>query len=103
VNSYTPDRWEVVKLFSEEHNVSTKKILCSWYGGYLTGDSWKLSSEISSIASFDDRHEFTTESGSRYVCYFGARGVSGIMSGIIRSIEDNGVAVEILEEYDDKS
>jgi hypothetical protein len=75
-----PDRWVVVEL--SLNGESIKKVLAGWYGGYLNGDSWKLSSEITKvIVEGDNIFHFDNASGSRYTCQKGAYGMSGLMGG----------------------
>lgn len=40
---YAPDSWTVVKLNGNDPHY---RVLASWAGGYLNGDSWKLSSGL---------------------------------------------------------
>ena len=58
------------------------KVFAGWYGGYLGSDRWRVSSGIVSFETFEDRYEFVNYSGSRYVCYFAARGMSGLMQSV---------------------
>ena len=44
MSTYTPDRWQVVLLKNKTESI--KKVFAGWYGGYASGDSWKLSSGI---------------------------------------------------------
>lgn len=78
MSTNTPDCWVVVRITSV--NTSVDKVLAGWHGGYLDGDSWKLSSGVVRTEEFDDRYEFTNHSGSLYVCYKTREQMSGIMS-----------------------
>ena len=78
MSTNTPDSWVVVRLTTSRTSID--KVLAGWYGGYLDGDSWKLSSGIMSTEEFDDRYEFTNHSGSVYVCYKSRERMSGIMA-----------------------
>lgn len=45
--AYTPDSWIIIKITPHKAvHEAHYRILCSWSGGYLDGDSWKLSSGI---------------------------------------------------------
>ena len=41
MSDYTPDRWVIVEINSPEHG-KIRKVLGSWYGGYLGSDSWRM-------------------------------------------------------------
>ena len=87
MRTYTPDRWTIIEISSAE-NGSILKILASWYGGFASGDSWKLSSGIETIQEFDNRYEVINSSGSLYVLFKGesAYGMSGYSSGVFMNI-----------------
>ena len=77
MSTHTPDSWVVVRITSA--TTSIDKVLAGWYGGYLDGDSWTLSSGIVRTEEFDDRYEFSNHSGSLYVCYKNRERMSGVM------------------------
>lgn len=80
MNAYTPDKWVIVELV---HGTETiRKIFGGWYGGYTSGDSWKLSSEITSETDMGEYIAFGMYSGSVYNCYKGSRGMSAYMSSV---------------------
>jgi hypothetical protein len=58
--THTPDGWVVVKFKDD------LKIFCSWGGGYLTGDSWRLNSKVRTVDMGEDGYYVINESGSRY-------------------------------------
>jgi hypothetical protein len=81
-------------------------VFAGWYGGYLDGDSWKLSSGITETKEFDDRYEFDNISGSLYICYKKNYGMSGYQTSILSSLEkqiaeanDDKITMKIIEEY----
>jgi hypothetical protein len=69
-NEYTPNVWCLVKHHGET------KVLGSWRGGYLDGDSWRLNSGIVSVEDDGDAWVFHGNSGSAYRCRKGAYGYS---------------------------
>jgi hypothetical protein len=91
---YTPDRWVIVETKFHDATESFRKILASWYGGYMGADSWKLSSGIVNVKEFDDRYEFLNESGSTYICFKNCVGMSSytsrILSGWQEQLKDVG-------------
>lgn len=82
MSTYTPDRWQIVLVQTD--NTSIKKVFAGWYGGYASGDSWKLSSGIIGTKEFEDRYEFLNYSGSLYTCYKTNQGMSSYMVNIMR-------------------
>jgi len=97
---YTPDRWQVVLLRGKD--TSIKKVFAGWYGGYASGDSWKLSSGIIGTKEFEDRYEFLNHSGSLYICYKQSQGMSSYMGSIMHgwvesSKEDPSVTIRLVD------
>jgi hypothetical protein len=73
---YTPDLWAIVKVTTgDEINF---RVLGSWYGGYLGGDSWRMSSGIVDYDDHEDHYAFFNHSGSVYVCSKSAVGLSSM-------------------------
>ena len=100
MSTYTPDRWQVVLLRGKD--TSIKKVFAGWYGGYASGDSWKLSSGIIGTKEFEDRYEFLNYSGSLYICYKASQGMSGYMGSIMSnwvesSKEDPSVTIRLVD------
>lgn len=71
----TPDKWILVKVTTEDKEV-LYKILAGWYGGYTTGDSWKLNSGIESVEEFPEYYLVKGFSGSIYRCFKNSEGLS---------------------------
>jgi len=80
----TPDRWIVVKMCRAGDVYH--KIFCSWAGGYLDGDRWKMNSGISLVEDDDDYYYFHGHSGSCYKCH---KKCYGVMTSYSQSILDN--------------
>jgi hypothetical protein len=78
-----PDKWVIVEI--SDGNQSFRKILSSWYGGYLGSDSWRLSSMIVSTNESEAEYHFTTETSS-YVCNKKAVGMNLIASGVLNDL-----------------
>ena len=98
--NYTPDRWVVLEINNGTEIIN--KVFAGWYGGYLDGDEWKLNSGNVKEEEFDDRWEFTGHSGSVYVCYKNAYGISGYMSSVLAGWQSKlpeDCSMEPLENY----
>ena len=78
---HNPDRWVIV---GDGENF---KVLGGWSGGYLDGDSWRLSSGLPRIEEDGDYHLMHNYSGSVYKCHKKGEGVIMIMSGTLAQIE----------------
>jgi hypothetical protein len=104
-NKYTPDRWVLIQLESPKSGKITK-ILSGWYGGYLNGDSWRLSSGVTNVEEKDNHYIIHNESGSIYTCYKNCEGVSGLTGNILYNWQEqakdrDGVTVKeiSIDEY----
>jgi hypothetical protein len=95
----TPERWVVLAI--THNNQKIHKVFAGWYGGYLGSDSWKLNSGNVAEKEFDDRWEFTGVSGSVYVCYKAAYGMSVHMCSLLEhwSRKVPGKSLEIVPDY----
>ena len=97
MSSYTPDRWvmlEITGLGSEP----IRKIFAGWYGGFASGDSWKLNSGVTSIRVDDSGHyEFDGQSGSTYHCHVNTHGMSSYMFSVLASWRKMYPSVDIKE------
>lgn len=92
-NQYLPDRWEII-VTPMGH-----RVLAGWYGGYLGSDEWRVSSGITAVEQFDDRFVFMNHSGSRYVCYHTARGLSGLTASMFESWHREEPAIQLDANY----
>lgn len=52
MSEYTPNKWEIVRL-QDGDKEPVFKVLGGWSGGYLDGDSWRMSSGLEEDA---ERH-----------------------------------------------
>lgn len=97
---YNPDKWVVLQITDGKDLVN--KVLGGWYGGYLDGNSWRLNSGNVKEEEFRDRWKFTGDSGSIYVCYKSAYGMSKYMETILNNLKSktkDKVHIKILEKY----
>ena len=93
MTTYYPDNWIIIEASKGDDNV--RKILSGWKGGYLDGDSWRLSSGITDIIDKDTHYEIHNESGSIYICNKQSQRMnmctSGIYSQLIESNKDTTI------------
>ena len=80
---YKPDSWVVVKITTKETNETIYKIFAGWYGGYTSGDSWKLSSTVQSVVSGDTGYEVSNSSGSLYILHPKLSRLSGYCQSVL--------------------
>jgi hypothetical protein len=95
-----PDKWVILEFTSEKYG-KFRKILSSWFGGYLDGDSWKLSSLILKINEKGNYYEIVTES-SIYECYKNLYGMStytyGVYNNLLDAAKKNSITLVVIEE-----
>lgn len=99
--NYCPDRWCVIHIKSGEH--SHYRVFASWYGGYVSGDSWKMNSGIISLTEVENAIEFTGMSGSVYTCANGCYGLSAygesVLGQYVSAAAARGVDIIIMPEH----
>jgi len=94
----TPDSWVIVEVNHEGEQF--QKILSGWSGGYLYGDSWRMSSRIKEMNINIDQDYITveTDSGSVYNLRKEYQGLRMSNAGIYNQLKERfGDAVEIVE------
>jgi len=94
----TPDSWVIIEINHEGKQF--QKILSGWSGGYLDGNSWRLSSPIREINIDINKDYITvdTDSGSQYTLYKSYQGLRMSNAGIYNQLKERfGDAVEIVE------
>ena len=89
MSTHNPDRWVIVG------DGSNFKVLGGWSGGYLDGDSWRLSSGLERIEEDGDYYLMHNYSGSVYKCHKSGEGMILIMSGIFSQLKEQSETVEI--------
>jgi hypothetical protein len=101
MREYTPDMWVMLKI---THNGKPiHKILASWGGSYLYGQSWKLNSGVTKIEEDGQCYLFHGSSGSVYRCHKNGYGMTGYTHGVLASFqkqaeETEGLELEMLPE-----
>jgi len=98
---YKPHLWMVIKL--NEGNPNAKvyyRVLGSWRGGYLDGDSWRLNSGITKAVEDDEFIQFHGASGSIYECRKGAYGSSPYATGVLSQLMEKQpeLNIQIMDE-----
>jgi len=91
--TYHPNRWLILKM------PECYKVFGVWYGGYLTGDSWKLNSGITKVEKFDDHYLFHGYSGSIYNCHKNGWGSTVYGYSVIKGFGDGVEVMENVEEF----
>lgn len=82
---YVPECWKIVKVTDLSTSVSHKRVLASWYGGYLGSDSWRLSSGCLEPQDCGDHWSVPQTSGSVYRLLKYNEKISGLMQSVFDS------------------
>ena len=102
-NQHTPDKWVILKFKREDGTFF--KVLGSWYGGYLNGDSWRLSSGLERIEEDGDTYLMHNFSGSVYKVHKKTNGMSMLAASIFETAKTEGaennveVSIVTVEEF----
>ena len=94
----TPDSWVIIEVNHEGKQF--QKILSGWSGGYLDGDSWRMSSRIKEMNINIDQDYITveTDSGSVYNLRKEYQGLRMSNAGIYNQLKERfGDSVEIVK------
>lgn len=91
MSEYEPDAWVIVEVSAP--NIGTiRRLLCSYYGGYLGADSWRMSSGITSAKDGQHTYEVLNQSGSIYTLLKAQYRMSGFTTNVwedmVSSIEN---------------
>ena len=88
----TPDNWVIVEIQDPIHPgmPPMQKILSGWSGGYLYGDSWRMSSPIKQLDITINEDFFTVEtsSGSVYTLWKSRQGLRMSNAGIYNELKE---------------
>lgn len=98
MSEYTPDKWAIIKI-SKPYG-TFYKVLGSWYGGYLSQDSWRLNSGITGVHKNGKMYEISGNSGSLYKCREGVYGTTVFSLSALSSIASSRGLFELLSEED---
>jgi hypothetical protein len=85
MSEYNPDKWVMLKFTHNGKEIY--KILATFYGGYTTGDSWKLNSGVTKIEEDGQMYRFHGSSGSVYQVHKATYGMGSYTMGVFRSFE----------------
>lgn len=91
---YTPDKWQIIKLSFPEAG-TMYRIICGWYGGYLSSEEWRVSSNILSIEEDGDNYIISNESGSTYICNKNGVGFTSLSGSVYKGIVERSEDVEV--------
>lgn len=84
---YAPEEWCLVQITNNDPHY---RVFGSWRGGYITGDSWKLNSGITSVEEDEEFYYFKGYSGSVYRCHKERYGIrSPYNSGILATLPEH--------------
>ena len=93
----SPDNWIVLQLPDNQF-----KVFGVWFGGYLSGDQWKLNSGIAKIEEDENHYYFTGYSGSCYQCGKDNYGLIGVYGPtVLGQLLENHTDIVVLEELED--
>jgi hypothetical protein len=101
MTTYNPDKFVVLKFTTPKYTVY--KVLGSWGGSYLHGQSWKLNSGVTKVELDGDYYLFSGYSGSVYRCHKSSYGMTSyamqIYTGFLNDVEkEEGVTLELMPE-----
>ena len=106
MSEYNPVKWVIVEQRFPKEKTTLTKVLGSWYGGYLGGDSYRLSSGIEKVEEDGDLLNFTNYSGSVYRCHKDMMGMSGftasVLTGWINQVGEENLRVLSREEAEER-
>jgi hypothetical protein len=96
----SPDNWVLVKITGTHPHY---RVFCTWRGGYLSGDAWRMNSGVVGVTEDQEHYYFQGHSGSLYTCHkhtygwLGSYGNSVLCDYVDKS---NGM-MEVVEEMPD--
>lgn len=95
---YQPDKFVLVKVTSDKEQQGFYRVFASWYGGYISGDSWKMNSGCTSVETVDNCYVFSGESGSQYICHKDTYGCTLYSTGVLYNLKEQGKSQGIILE-----
>lgn len=85
MSEYQPHNWVILHI---NHTEELYKVLAGWSGGYLDGDSWRMSSGIVSVDFDGEYYSFYGDSGSVYKCHKDTYGLKMNNAGIYEKLKE---------------
>jgi hypothetical protein len=80
---YYPSYWVILRIYGD-----TYKILSGFYGDYINGDEWRMSSGITEVIEEDEDHYLIkNESGSVYKCHKKNEGLGTMTTPIFNKLK----------------
>lgn len=99
----TPDKFVVVSMVEPVSGKRQKLIVSGWYGGYLHGNSWRISRCITKETEHEDRWVMETRTGSVYELFKGRGGTNSMSADILESMrtaqDAESMGFRIEEQY----
>lgn len=98
-SNYKPDNWVIIKFKGDDPHY---RVLAGWSGGYMTGNSWRMNSGITSFREGDEHYLFYGSSGSCYSCGRESYMLRMSTAGIWNQLQElHGDKVEMMPEDTD--
>lgn len=95
----TPDRYVLLKMRHNDQSPETLHILSGWYGSYLAGESWRLSTPLISIKSIEEGwFEATTKSGTGYLLSPHGVGYTSWTSSLLSNFRTKYEIIGVIDE-----
>ena len=88
ISSYKPTNFVIVSYIHEEDKDTTDHVFSGEHGGYLYGDTWRLSTSIQSVTVDNNKVIVHTLSGSSYELDPKYIGMTGYMGSVYAGYED---------------
>lgn len=103
---YVPDNWVLVRINHPDGDDHVR-VCAGWSGGYLDGNSWRLSSGVVKVEEDDTHYRFHNDSGSIYVCRKESECIrvnnAGVFNRLTKDPDINRITVDELKEVLDES
>jgi hypothetical protein len=97
MSKYQPDWWVLLKLTYEDETFY--KVLGSWSGSMLYGNSWRLNSRVVSVVDDKDYYYFVSQSDSVYSCHKDFEGLTTTTYGVYNQLKEKfGDNIELIED-----
>lgn len=91
---YPTDRWLIIKYPNHY------RVFATWVGGYLDGDSWRLSSGVVKVEDNGDCYLIHNHSGSVYKCHKESYGSTSYGWSVLKSLHKDCEILKDITEVD---